>query len=50
MATEILECWSSVALWSTQPLREMSSRILLGGKGRPARMTANITATSQPIF
>jgi hypothetical protein len=33
----------TVALWSTQPLSEMSTRNLLGGKGRPARNADNLT-------
>jgi hypothetical protein len=36
--TEIL------VLGSTQPLTEMSTRNLLGGKGRPARKADNFTA------
>jgi hypothetical protein len=38
----------TVALGSTQPLTEMSTRNLPGGKERPARM-ADITAISEPI-
>jgi hypothetical protein len=40
------------ALWpwgSTQPLTEMSSRNLPGGKGRPANEADNLTATCEPI-
>jgi hypothetical protein len=32
-----------MALGSTQPLTEMSTRKLLGGKGRPARKADNLT-------
>jgi hypothetical protein len=39
----------TVALGSTQPLTEMSTRNLPGGKGRPARMTDNLTAVCEPI-
>jgi hypothetical protein len=41
------------ALWpwgSTQPLTEMSTRNLPGGKGRPAREADNLTAICEPIF
>jgi hypothetical protein len=34
----------TMALGSTQPLTEMSSRILPGGKRRPARRTDNLAA------
>jgi hypothetical protein len=40
------------ALWplgSTQPLTEMSTRNLPGGKGRPARKADNLTAICEPI-
>jgi hypothetical protein len=33
-----------MALGSTQPLREMSTRILPGGKGQPVRGADNLTA------
>jgi hypothetical protein len=33
-----------MALWSTQPLTEMSIRNLPGDKGRPARKADNLTA------
>jgi hypothetical protein len=36
-----------VALRSTQPLTEMSTRNLPGGKGRPARKVDNLTAVSR---
>jgi hypothetical protein len=39
------------ALWplgSTQPLTEMSTRNLPGGKGRPARKADNITVNCEP--
>jgi hypothetical protein len=38
-----------MALGSTQPLTEMSTRNLLGRKGRPARKTDNLTAIYEPI-
>jgi hypothetical protein len=38
-----------MALGSTQPLTEMSTRILPGGKGRPVRKADNFTAISEPI-
>jgi hypothetical protein len=34
---------------STQPLTEMSTRILPGGKRRPAREAENLTAICKPI-
>jgi hypothetical protein len=37
------------ALWSTQPLTEMSTRNLPGGKGRPARKADNFTVICEPI-
>jgi hypothetical protein len=37
-----------MALLSTQPLTEMSARVLPGGKGRPARK-ADLTAMCEPI-
>jgi hypothetical protein len=37
-----------IALGSTQPLTEMSTRNLPGGKGRPARK-ADLTAICEPI-
>jgi hypothetical protein len=39
----------TTALGSTQPLTEMSTRDLPGGKGRPARKADNLTATCQAI-
>jgi hypothetical protein len=36
----------TMALGSTQPLTEMSTRNLLGGKGRPARKADNLIAIS----
>jgi hypothetical protein len=33
----------------TQPLTEMSTRNLPGGKGRPARKAENLTAICEPI-
>jgi hypothetical protein len=38
----------TLVLGSTQPLTEMCSRNLLGGKGRPARKT-HLTAVYEPI-
>jgi hypothetical protein len=37
-----------MVLGSTQPLTEMSTRNLPGGKGRPARKADNLTAISEP--
>jgi hypothetical protein len=37
-----------VALGSTQPLTEMSTRNLPGGKVRPARGADNLTAMCEP--
>jgi hypothetical protein len=34
---------------STQPLAEMSTRNLPGGKGQPARKADNLTAIFEPI-
>jgi hypothetical protein len=39
----------AVALGSTQPLTEMSTRNLPGGKGQPACKTDNLTAVCEPI-
>jgi hypothetical protein len=39
-----------MALGSTQPLTEMSTRNLPGGKGRPAREADNLTAICEPIL
>jgi hypothetical protein len=39
----------TMALESTQPLTEMSTRNLPGGKGRPARGADNLTAICEPI-
>jgi hypothetical protein len=38
-----------MALESTQPLIELGTRSLPGGKGRPARKADNLTATFEPI-
>jgi hypothetical protein len=38
-----------MTLGSTQPLKEMSTRNFLGGKGLPARKADNLTAISEPI-
>jgi hypothetical protein len=39
----------AMALGSTQPLTEMSTRNLPGGKGRPARKADNLTTICDPI-
>jgi hypothetical protein len=39
-----------MALVSTQPLTEMSTRNLPGGKGQPARKADNLTAICEPII
>jgi hypothetical protein len=39
----------TMALGSTQPLTEMSTRNLLGGKGRPTCGADNLTAICEPI-
>jgi hypothetical protein len=39
----------TMALGSNQPLTEMSTRNLPGGKGRPARKDDNLTAICEPI-
>jgi hypothetical protein len=39
----------TMALGSTQLLREMSTRNLPGGKGWPARKADNLTAICEPI-
>jgi hypothetical protein len=39
----------TIALGSTQPLTEMSSSNLPGGKGRPACKADNFTAICEPI-
>jgi hypothetical protein len=38
-----------MALGPTQPLTEMSTRNLPGGKGRQARKADNLTAICEPI-
>jgi hypothetical protein len=38
-----------MTLGSTQPLAEMSTRDLPGGKRRPARKADNLTAICEPI-
>jgi hypothetical protein len=38
-----------MALGSTQSLTEMSTRNILGGKGRPARKGNSLTAIHEPI-
>jgi hypothetical protein len=40
----------TTALGSTQPLTEMSTRKLSGGKGRPARGRLTTSPPSEPIF
>jgi hypothetical protein len=39
----------TVILGSTQPLTEMNTRNLPGGKGRPARKGDNLAAICEPI-
>jgi hypothetical protein len=39
-----------MTLASTQPLTEMSTRIFLVGKGRPAREAENLTAIYKQII
>jgi hypothetical protein len=39
----------TMALGSTQPLMEMSTRNLPGGKGQPARKADNLAAICEPI-
>jgi hypothetical protein len=39
-----------MALGLTQPLTEMSTRNVHGGKGRPARKADNLTAVCEPII
>jgi hypothetical protein len=39
----------TMALGSTQPLAEMSTKNLAEGKGRPARKADNLTAICEPI-
>jgi hypothetical protein len=38
-----------MALGSTQPLTEMSTRNIPGGKGRPVFKADNLTAICEPI-
>jgi hypothetical protein len=38
-----------MALGSTQPRTEMSTKNVPGGKGRPARKADNLTAIYEPI-
>jgi hypothetical protein len=40
----------NMALRSTQPLTEMSTRNFLGGKGRPTRKADNLTTIREPIL
>jgi hypothetical protein len=40
----------NMAMGLTQPLPEMSTKNLPGGKGRPARMADNLTAICEPII
>jgi hypothetical protein len=37
-----------MALWSTQPLKEMNARSLPESKGRPARKADNLFAICEP--
>jgi hypothetical protein len=39
----------TMALESTQPLTEMNTRNVPGGKGRPTRKADNLTAICEPI-
>ena len=39
----------TMALGTTQPLTEMSTRNLSGGKGRPERKADNLTVICEPI-
>jgi hypothetical protein len=39
----------TMALGSTQPLTEMSTRDIPGGKGRTARKADNLTVICEPI-
>jgi hypothetical protein len=39
----------TMTVGSTQPLTEMSTRTLPGGKGKPARKADNLTAICEPI-
>jgi hypothetical protein len=39
----------TMVLGSTQPLTEMSTRNILGGKGRPAGKADNLTVVYEPI-
>jgi hypothetical protein len=39
----------TMALWSTQPLTEMSTRNLSRSKGRPALKADKLTAICEPI-
>jgi hypothetical protein len=39
----------TMALGSTQPLTEMSSKNFPGGKGQPARKADSLTAICEPI-
>jgi hypothetical protein len=39
-----------MALVSTEPLTEMSTRNLPGGNGRPVRKADNLTAICEPII
>jgi hypothetical protein len=51
--TEFFNCPNhssrTMALESTQPLTEMSTSNLPGGKGRPARKADKLTAICEPI-
>jgi hypothetical protein len=39
-----------MALGSTQPLTEMSTKNLTGGKGQPVSKADNLTAICEPII
>jgi hypothetical protein len=40
----------TMALGSTQPLTQMSTRNLPGGEGRPVHKTDNLTVICEPIL
>jgi hypothetical protein len=50
ISDEVIGFFSLIkALGSTQPLTEMSTGNLPGGKGRPARKDDNLTTICEPI-
>jgi hypothetical protein len=46
---DLIHLAALIAMGLTQPLTEMSTRNLPGGKGRPALMADNLTAICEPI-